>query len=63
MIEERYCIKDNPMPLELGPKAEEMQILWHHDQIVDLDPENECERFLPFMCISCGYKWVADLGN
>lgn len=63
MTERRYCTKENPMPLELGDRAKEMGVIWDHDQIEDLDPENLCERWVPFKCHSCGYQWMADLGD
>ena len=62
MSEHRYCTKENPMPLELGPLAEQLGIVWHHDQLEDLDPNDELEgRFVPYRCNSCGYTWMADL--
>ena len=63
MTIEKFCTKENPMSLEEGPLAVKKGILWHHDDIVDLDPDDLCERFVPFMCNSCGYSWIVDLGD
>jgi hypothetical protein len=50
------------MPLELGPRAEEMGIVWHHDDLQDLDPDDLLGgRYAPYRCGSCGYEWMADL--
>lgn len=62
-IDHRDCTKDFPMPLELGDKAREMGVVWHHDNIVCLDEDDVCERFVPYKCLSCGYEWFADLGD
>lgn len=64
MVVEKYCTKDNPMPLSEGPLAVQKGIMWHHDDIIDEDPDCMLDsRYVPFRCGSCGYHWWADLGD
>jgi hypothetical protein len=62
VVVNRDCTKAKPMPLELGPRAVELNIIWDHDDIEDLAPDLD-SRYAHFKCGSCGHDWWADLGD
>jgi hypothetical protein len=59
---EFFCTKESPMPLWLGPKAEKLGMLWHHNDAEETEESIAMDgNVLQLHCPNCEYTYFARL--
>lgn len=56
------CTAENPMPPEVGDRAQELKQLWVHHDTEEIW-ESDSGRFMRVRCLHCKYEYTIDFGD
>ena len=63
-VEIHYCVKGDPMPAEVGDRAEELKQLWIHDDVEETEESKIADgSVMWFHCPNCEHNYSVFVGD